>query len=107
MLSEPAAPPAGSDILGRPAPRIGLPPPPKRSIHRASGRAGPVGGAPPCAFRKAWWSGNRSFQASTRTSERKEGRALAYQTSVLSETAGARFPKHRVPGLIDEACIDG
>jgi hypothetical protein len=47
------------------------------------------------------------FRHPSRASERKEGRALAYQTSVLSETAGARFPKDRVPGLIDEACIDG
>jgi hypothetical protein len=37
----------------------------------------------------------------------EEGAIAEFQRSVLSETAGARFPKVWVPGLIEKACIDG
>lgn len=86
---------------------IPLRPPPKSSTHPSSGRAGPVGGASSCAFRKAWWSGPHSFQASPQGVGTERGKGLGLSNSVLSETAGARVPE--VPGsrLNREACIDG
>jgi len=39
--------------------------------------------------------------------KRNGERLLRFQESALSETAGARFPEYRVPGLIEKACIDG
>jgi hypothetical protein len=40
-------------------------------------------------------------------SEQERGPIADFQRSVLSETAGARFPRYWVPGLIEKACIDG